>query len=94
MSDTGYFRSFYGAAASALSVGWMHSIHAAGEQKKQEILEEEGTTLGFTGSQSQLCKKLHLNQPFHSLPAARALQLTDTPSEGPEVVFFIICFLI
>lgn len=50
MSDTGYLRSFYGAAASVLSVGWMHSIHAAGGQKKQEIVEEEGTTLGFTGS--------------------------------------------
>lgn len=88
MSDTGYFRSFYGAAASALSVGWMHSIYAAGGQKKQEILEEEGTILGFTGS--KLCKKLHLNKPFHSLPAARTLQLTDTPSEGPEVVFFLL----
>lgn len=50
MSDTGYLRSFYGAAASVLSVGWMHSIHAAGGQKKQEIVEEEGTTLSFTGS--------------------------------------------
>ena len=37
MSDTGCFRSFYGAATSVLSVGWIHSIHTAGGQKKQIV---------------------------------------------------------
>lgn len=51
MSDTGCFRSFYGVATSVLSVGWMHSILAAGGQKKKEIIQEERTILVFTRSQ-------------------------------------------